>query len=158
MSKYLLILRGVSGAGKSTYAKKLQKRFWSFYESKTSHRFRHAASWVDYPAIASADNYFLRPDGKYDFNGKFLADAHAWCFSEAKRFMFSGVRVIILDNTNTRKWEYEKYIELAKQSGYIVKERIIGNTDEDSLKLYANRNQHGVPEESIKKMASRFEK
>ncbi len=148
MNKYLVILRGVSGAGKSTYAKKLLLRVCRSIEGNFWRR----------SAIVSADNYFIRPDGKYDFNAKSLGNAHAWCYSQVNGFMKLAVRVIILDNTNTQKWEYEKYVELAKQNGYIVKERIIGNTDEESLKLYASRNTHGVPEQSIRKMAQRFEK
>ncbi len=152
--KYFVVMRGVSGAGKSTYAKKLQAKVWKYSHPPRNNAF----SWMNFCAIISADNYFIRPDGKYDFNPRSLSEAHAWCFAEAKRLMEVGVQVIILDNTNTQKWEFEKYVQLAKDFNYKVKERIIGQFDENSLKLYASRNAHGVPQQAIEKMAKRFEK
>ncbi len=152
--KYFVIMRGVSGSGKSTYAKKLQAMVWKFSQPPRKTSFM----WMNLCAIISADNYFIHPDGEYHFNGRLLGAAHAWCFSEAKRLMEIGVQVLILDNTNTQRWEYEKYIEAAKLFNYKVKERIIGQFDEESLKLYASRNAHGVPQEAIDKMAKRFEK
>jgi len=145
LNKYLVILRGVSGSGKSTYASKLAVRLYDYMNPPRS------------VYICSADKFFKRPNGTYDFNPRLLGEAHEWCFEMVDSQMDFKTQVIILDNTNTRRWEYEKYIELANRRGYIVKERIIGKFDEASVKLYASRNQHGVPEESVRKMADRFE-
>jgi len=153
MAKYFLILRGVSGAGKSTYAKKLQEVIWRF-----NSKVRNLIDWTKQCAIVSADNYFIRPDGLYDFNARVLRQAHEWCRKEVERMMENDVQVIILDNTNTQKWEYEKYAEIAKANGYKIKDKIIGKLDEESLKIYAGRNAHGVPPEAIARMAKRFEK
>lgn len=63
-----------------------------------------------------------------------------------------------MDITNTRKWEYEKYLVLAEEHGYEIEEVIVGGLDEESIKLYTERDVHGVPLETIRKMAERFEK
>lgn len=151
--KKLVILRGVSGSGKSTYAKKLMEgALGDGYLSV---------------AICSADNYWIRPDGVYDFNPRMLKNAHAWCRQQVEECMTEDLTaetgewqcdLIILDNTNTRKWEYQPYIDLAKEHGYEVEEKIIGNFSEDAAKIYAERNQHGVPLSKVVDMMKRFEK
>lgn len=142
----LAILRGVSGCGKSTFARELITNHTTFSSS----------------TVISADYYFLRPDGVYDWNPKFLANAHKWCFTEAENSMVKtqwggSFDLVVLDNTNIARSQFKKYIDLAQSNGYIIKEIIVGSFDEESLKLYAKRNSHGVSLEAIKRMASKFE-
>lgn len=149
-NKYLLILRSVPGGGKSTYAKKLKQRFLCFC-------FAHGKGYFD-GSICSADDYFLRPDKIYDWNKKLLPNAHNWCYLKIKDCMRFGNNLIILDNTNIRKKDYQNYVDLAKECGYTVKERIIGKIDISMAETYAKRNIHNVPLETIKRMIERFEK
>ena len=123
--KTLYIIRGVPGSGKSTYARN------RFPESD----------------IAEADNYFVRPDGRYDFNPRLLKEAHEWCFQQLKQTLESCGYGIVA-NTFTRKWEMQKYLDLALDIGAAVEViRCSGNW----------QNVHGVPEQKVKEMSERFE-
>lgn len=136
----IVILRGLSGSGKTTKALEIAEKY-------------DLAGYTS--AICSADNYFLRPDGYYDFNAKLLKQAHEWCYKRAKQAVECDVDCVIIDNTNTRKWEYEKYVALAEGCGYLLE--IIKVGDLESVELYAERNIHKVPLDTIRKMAERFE-
>jgi len=72
--------------------------------------------------------------------------------------MQKGVTVVIIDNTNTMEKEMAPYKKMAKRNGYRVVQHTVGSFDEESLRLYAERNVHGVPLEAIKRMAGRFQR
>ena len=137
----------MSGSGKSTYAKKSKKEF----EENNPNFF------VAFSEIFSADEYFIRPDGVYDFNFRMLKNAHNWCKKNVELYINSGYHLIIIDNTNTRHWEYKAYLDLAEQYDYEVEIKIIGDFDKESVQKYAERNTHGVPVEKVIQMADRFE-
>jgi tRNA uridine 5-carbamoylmethylation protein Kti12 len=149
-NKVFVIMRGLPGSGKSTFARELM----NLAEN-------HCVGGM---TKCSADHYFVRPDGTYDWNPKMLKNAHEWCFDQVEEAMsdinaWSGdCQLIILDNTNIIKSHYKKYVELAELNGYIVKEVVIGNFDEDSIKQYKERNEHGVSLETIQGMAKKFER
>lgn len=143
MKKTLIILRGIPGSGKSTWACKRLDEV-SLYSP-------------DRRVIASADDYFLRPDGLYDWTPRLLGRAHKWCKQVVKENMMNSASLIIVDNTNTRKKEYKAYLELAEEYGYEVEEKTIGKFDDESIALYGERNSHGVPPQKVKEMAERFE-
>ena len=134
----LIILRGVSGSGKSTFAKKMVKE-------------QNAVS-------CSTDEFFVDKNGYYEFNQRLLSEAHSWNRGRIYQAMKMNTDTIILDNTNTQKWEYGAYIEMAERFGYEVEEITIGGTSENEIKQYANRNKHGVSLDIIRKQAKRFEK
>lgn len=145
----LVIMRGVSGAGKSTKAKEIVKDFLNSRKKKNL----DAVS-----IICSADKFFIdHASGKYNFDHKQIGMAHAWCKGNVNAAMELETDLIVLDNTNTQKWEYQAYIDMAKHYGYSHEIVTVGKLDEQSLKEYANRNVHGVPLEAIKRMAKRFE-
>jgi len=79
-------------------------------------------------------------------------------WGRAHQAMSIGIGMVVIDNTNTRRWEFEPYLELAEQFGYEVEKITIGQFDESNLKVYANRNKHKVPLDTIRKQAKRFEK
>jgi predicted kinase len=108
------------------------------------------------PPICSADKFF-EIDGKYEFDSRHIGDAHAWSQQSAEASMKFGWPVVIVDNTNTQRWEMQPYIDMAKHYGYRVVERTIGKRDPESIRLYHSRNTHGVPLEVIEKMAERWE-
>lgn len=140
MSK-MVILRGVSGSGKSTRARELVKQ---------------AEANNLKALVCSADMFFMDPNGNYVFDSKLLSKAHFWCKTRAELACELGVDLIIIDNTNTQLWEYEKYMNYANYHGYEVEEEVIGQLDEANLKVYANRNKHEVPLNMIRKQAKRF--
>ena len=102
-------------------------------------------------------------DGEYQFDPTKLGEYHAQNLRQATYFSegfgkvydYSDV-LCIIDNTNTQHWEYEKYVEAAKENGFMVQIISIDWKRED-IPLYAERNSHGVPEEAIYRMAERWE-
>ncbi len=95
MSKDLILVRGVSGSGKSTFAETLGC------------------------PVFTADDYFM-VDGKYQFVASLLPDAHADCKAKVQRAMYEGVERIAVANTFTQEWEMEPYLYLASSHDYRV--------------------------------------
>lgn len=127
MSNKLILVRGISGSGKTTYAKKLIK---------------------DDPTLShyEADMYFCQ-DGEYKFVPSKLKEAHAWCFAETEIDLLFGKSVIV-SNTFTQKWEIQPYIELGKKmKAEVIIKKATGNY----------QNVHGVPVEALDKMKARWE-
>ena len=139
------IMRGLSGSGKSTKARQIMDSFLEEYPALSA-------------VICSADYFFVDSSGEYKFDANKLGQAHAFCRGMVDAATRVGVDLIIIDNTNTRKWEYQSYLDMAKEARYEVEEIIVGDLDEESILKYAKRNAHGVPLETIMKMADRFEK
>ena len=111
-------------------------------------------------SIFSTDDLFM-VDGEYQFDPSKLGEYHAENLRLAtelmERFAHHTNNVnCVIDNTNTQHWEYEKYVEAAKEQGFIVQVISI-DWDAKDIPLYAERNSHGVPEEAIWRMAERWE-
>jgi predicted kinase len=105
-TKQLFVCRGISGAGKSTLIAKLSI---AFLEKKITF------------TVCSADFFFLRKNGDYDFDVSKLGAAHKHSQSEAKNAMKEGiVSIVIVDNTNLKYWEMKPYVDAAKKYGYEV--------------------------------------
>lgn len=121
----LYLVRGVPGSGKSTY---VQENLAGFL-------------WYE------ADMYFIRPNGRYEFNPRFIKDAHNWCRSKVHSTMVDGENVVV-SNTFTRKWEMKEYLQMAEDFGYeVVVIRCSGSY----------KNVHGVPDGKVQEMRIRFE-
>jgi len=124
MEKHLILIRGLPGSGKSTFAKLL----------KGVH--------------LETDQYFVDTEGNYNFDHTQLKDAHGWCKHSVKCYMELGEKRIIVSNTFTQTWEIEPYFELAGKHGYtvhtLVKENrhcgeSIHNIPEETLHKMAQR-------------------
>jgi predicted kinase len=89
----LVLVRGLPGSGKSTYAK----------------------SYFIGHIHLEADMYFTQPDGSYDWVAERLGKAHSWCFETTKIMLNNGYDVVV-SNTFTTLKELNPYIELANQS------------------------------------------
>ena len=131
--KNLYIIRGLPGSGKSTIAKSLGKS-WQIFE---------------------ADQFFMK-NGKYEFDGSKLKDAHDWCKRKVHNAMHPNLvnplffSNIVISNTFTQEWEMKPYIDLANQYGYTIFTIVVENR-------HGNSSVHNVPEETINKMKNRFE-
>ncbi len=132
------ILSGVSGSGKSTYARKL----WNALEPG------------NYCKVVSADDFFMR-DGHYIFDPKRLSDAHGKCFRDFIAALNSNegfkpeYDLVVVDNTNTTVSEVSPYILGAQAYGWDVEIlTVMCRTDED-VKVCASRNSHGVPSDVV---------
>jgi hypothetical protein len=133
--KNLILLRGLPGSGKSTFAKTM----WSEY------------------VVCEADDYFVDEEtGEYKFNARDLPKAHNWCKFRVETFMKDNqvndqfYENIVVSNTFTQEWEMKPYIDLANQYGYTIFTIVVENR-------HGNSNVHNVPEETINKMKNRFE-
>lgn len=132
--KQLILLRGLPGSGKSTFARFI---------------------WNDY-AVCEADKYFVDEDGVYRFDGSKIKDAHKWCRDEVETRMKDNSTnpqyypEIVVSNTFTQEWEMEEYYKLAENYGYTVFSLIVENR-------HGGVNEHGVPAEKIEQMKNRFQ-
>lgn len=133
--KTFILIRGVPGSGKSTVAKALYK-LWQ------DQGFKVSGPW-------EADQFMVDKSGKYSFDPKRLGHCHQLCFDSCETAMETGMDVVIQSNTNTKHWEFEKYLDAAKEFGYAVQ---IITVDGDF------ENTHGVPADKVKQMKERFEK
>ena len=129
--KLVIILQGLPGSGKSTFAKKVTDRF----EDATSF---------------STDTYFIDSQGNYNFDQSKLPEYHAKNYQE---FVKSRSRIKIVDNTNLSKKEYSKYVYNAKNKGYIV---LFVSFTEINLTVLKERNTKGIDIDTLEAMAKRY--
>lgn len=89
-----------------------------------------------------ADDYFV-VDGVYSYEAARIRDAHTWCRHQARQALAEGRRVVVA-NTFTRLREIVPYAEMSDLVAV----------------LWARgswQNLHGVPEDTLKGMAARWE-
>jgi predicted kinase len=94
MEKNLIIVRGLPGSGKSTFAKLLGR------------------------AICTADDYHTDRKGNYLWKPENIGKAHDWCKRKCERFMKRSIETVIIANTSTTEEEIRPYVEMARNYGY----------------------------------------
>lgn len=91
----IYILRGPSGCGKTTFAKT-----------------------INGAKICSADHFFTKDDGTYEFDPSKLGEAHAACLRKYVDAILLRVKgrqfPIIVDNTNLTDTELAPYVRIAQ--------------------------------------------
>jgi predicted kinase len=136
--KKLIILRGLPGSGKTALASEILKKKRSG------------------GCVFSTNDYFME-DGEYKYNSRKVKDAHLWNISRAVGAMNEGKELIIINNTNIRKWEAKPYVLAGVNNDYNV---IFMETDSlwkfDPNELSV-RDTHNVSIEVIKKMLREWE-
>lgn len=124
--KKVICLSGISGSGKSTYARNLQ--------------LASDESWV----IVSADKFFHTEAG-YVFDPTKLGEAHARCFYTFIQAMEPGrYDNVVVDNTNTTEAELAPYMLGAVAFGYEPEIVTIRVGTLDQARTCQERNIHGV--------------
>ena len=146
--KLLIIMRGLSGSGKSTKARKLQEELGG-----------KIFSTDDYPGLYETDD-----DGKLQMSFETdddgmtpIVKAHKWNQRRAREAMEKGVSPVIIDNTNVQKWEAKPYVDAAKENGYNIAVEESDSEWKFDVEELGKRNAHGVPVSAIKKMLDRWE-
>jgi predicted kinase len=132
MAQQVIILSGVSGAGKSS-----------------------VAAGIEGILAVSADHYFMA-EGEYRFDSSKLGEAHGFCFREFVRLLQAG-RSVVVDNTNTTAIEIAPYVLGAQAYGYEC--RIVTVVvPESRLHIAAQRNRHGVSLDVIRAQFDRLQR
>ena len=132
--KKVVILRAIPGSGKSTFARTIQNMMTGV-------------------VIVSADDYFIDEHGDYNFRPAEIKIAHAQCMSNFNEALSDNdIKMIIVDNTNIQRWNFLAYIKIAEKMRAQV--TVIRFDADISV---GSRNTHGVPEETIQSMYSRWE-
>ena len=132
-NKYLFLITGAAGAGKSTLAQKIQE-VGSKYIAPIAE-------------ICEADEFwYILGKGKYAFDPKLLWLAHKWCRDNAREVMSNGENLIV-SNTNIKPADRKAYFNMADEYGYEVV--FIHLTTQF-------QNQHGVPEKAVANMRNNY--
>lgn len=134
----IIILRGLPGAGKSTWA----QLFLDYAESQGMTA-EHC----------SADHFFEDEEGNYNFNPRYIEDAHVSCYQSYTYALDEEVDLIVVDNTNTQLWEVSPYRMEALNLG--LKPVIVDV--QAPVSVCQGRNIHGVPRDQVVKMFRRWE-
>ncbi len=136
----VIIMSGTAGSGKSTEAKRIAKENYD------------GGLGTGNVVICSADDYFVKlGSGEYKFDPRLLSQAHEECLL---KFMgvFQSVwrpKAVIIDNTNLTAIEMAPYVAIAAAYGCEI-EIVTVICDP---KIACSRNVHGVPLQSVERMA-----
>lgn len=139
VQRKVVIMRGVSGSGKSTYIAK------------------HCPG----AEVCSADDYFTEVLGEgkaYKFDASKLGDAHRWCMARflnavTHRDPIARAALVVVDNTNLQLWSFMGYVQVAEAMGYEIE---IVRMDTPPH-IAAERNLHGVPRNKVEDMSRRMQ-
>ena len=126
--KTVVIMRGLPGAGKSTFAELLDP------------------TWC---ATVSADDYMCDRMGNYKFDPTRLDECHAKCQDDFRDLIGNNVPLVIVDNTNLSHEERWFYTREATMHGYRVH---LVTVEEDTPR----DNIHGVPTHVIDRMRAKM--
>ena len=144
MKKELILVRGASGAGKTTFVNML------------------AGFGIDGPhkegsiiTTICADDYFTDDKGIYKFDAFQLNEAHKYCEDKCEHNMLKAhdlkvSALIMIHNTFTRAWEFKAYEMLAVKYGYKVTHIIIENR-------HQSNSLHGISTDIVEKQKDRFD-
>lgn len=126
----LMIIRGLPGAGKNTLA----------------HWLVNGADYPECVQVFETDQYFQTSDG-YKFDGTKLREAHLDCQRRTREWLEKTNHAIVA-NTFTQRWEYQPYLDMAKELN--IKVQVI--------EVHGNfQNIRGVPPEKVESMRKRWE-
>jgi tRNA uridine 5-carbamoylmethylation protein Kti12 len=145
--KVAVIMHGGPGSGKSTRATEIVSDYARLAKDEEKKSYE----------IISTDNFWLDENGNYIFNPSRLREAHNWCFRQWHEACFEGLTLVVLDNTNMQKTEWENYAYIAKVFGYSVQHEAFKPKDFHELLKWAKRNTHGVPVAKVFEMYDRWE-
>ncbi len=138
MNKEFIIMRGMSGAGKSFLAKQLA--------GATGQQF-------------AADDYFMDEQGNYNWSGDRVQAAHQWNHKRIIEAINQDVSPVIMDNTNISKWDLKQskpLIEYAESMGYTVRIEEANTPWAKDVNELAKKNQHGLTVKMLEKQLRKW--
>ncbi len=125
-------MRGVPGSGKTPRAEELAGK---------------------HGKVHSTCDYFLI-NGEYHFNPKEQAKNHADNYDAFVESLAFGISPVICDNTNVKRWEYAKYVNVAQDYGYDVQIVVMPHPNPEAASQFGV---HHVPVNQIKRMIENWE-
>lgn len=121
--KRVVLIRAVSGAGKSTFAEMLAPD----------------------SCICCADDFFTDEDGNYNFDASKLGQAHKACRDKYLKLLdHPYADTIVVANTNTKESDYKFYLDEAEKRGIMVFSLVLENR-------HGGKNVHGVPDNVLER-------
>jgi hypothetical protein len=131
-------MRGIPGTGKSTTISRLREAILGLDRAtaadsdammlvKTNSGSARSTSHIEI-VVCSADAYFVdRTTGHYTFDRSKLQQAHTSCFNSFLEAIkaprqnpgIESTRFVVVDNTNTRLREYERYVKAAERQAHV---------------------------------------
>ena len=148
MSKVdVVVMRGLPGSGKSFIA----------HAGKEVSGDGSAEAVNETSAIISADDFFTH-GGSYKFKPELAPKAHLDCHLQFLKALADEKELIVIDNTNSQKWEYRTYCYLSEILGlnfYILE---IPCHSPNMVSVYCGRNRHSVPMSAALWMYQRWER
>ena len=133
LPKFAFIVRGVPGSGKSTTSK-------------------HLAG--ENGVIHAVDDLHKDASGNFLWNEALEEELYRKNFELFKASCKSGVSVVVCDNINVTRNEYQKYVDCALENDYVTS---VVTLSKPTPSLAALRNKHSVTLEQIKDMYERWE-
>lgn len=141
--KTLLIMRGLPGSGKSSVSNEIQRLFQTLENTQV--------------VRISTDEILEMCEAGYKWAGYKMKLYHSMARKLVNASLNCDVPLIILDNTNIKRKEFESYIVDARAKGYKVRLLTVGYFDEEAIQLSFERNSHNVPIEAIRRMAQAYQ-
>jgi len=140
-TKTVIIIKGLSGSGKSSFAQGI---------AAEHHNAGHSVS------IHETDKYFIQ-NGVYTFDPSKIRENHEKNLSAFTDSIMNGVYLVINSNTNTQLWEYVNYMNLALEHGYatVVYDLFDAGLSDEEL---FNRNTHDFPLEKYQAVKQNYER
>lgn len=125
---YLLLIRGLPGSGKTTYAKQLAPAYSAdHYE---------------------ADMFFVDPvSGEYKYDGTKQGGAHEWCQMMVRSALEAKSNAVV-SNTLTSFRELNPYLDMAEEGSHRV--HVVECTEQFG-------SSHGLSEDILERMGARWE-
>ena len=137
--KQVIILRGLSGSGKSTVAETIRQSV------------KHTC------LVLSADDY-LTVNGVYSWSVEKMRDAHDYCFRTFATTVMAGeINMIVVDNVNREIRDYSKYMIMAELCGYEVVLLEIACVDGQTMEFFHARSKHNIPISTAQNMWAKWE-
>jgi uridine kinase len=132
--KTVIIVRGVSGVGKTTFANIV----------------------AEPKVVCTADDYFEQ-GGKYNFDPTKLGEAHKQSMNRFDQALMNpAVKNIVVANTNVKPTDYQYYVDKANEAGvkviYVVLEKRHDNPNVHSVPDHVLQRQHDSLKNDLKLM------
>lgn len=171
-----VIMRGITGSGKSTTAAKLLEKLGG----SVGHIFSTDNFFIPMTREMRADGEYVSPQDEFqeyldNWNADDLPKAHSQNLQSFKRAVDNGVTPVIVDNQNVRARDFYSYVDYADKAGYEIRIKepdsewwkeyspFMKNKKankaklEEFAKILHDKTDHGVPLNVIKRNIERWQ-